>query len=100
MRISDPKDLLKAINLSYLEKCLGYSPFDNGRPGSIKELTYDEPYGEECIRGSAEPVSTSSVTEEGSREFEIITGKVLALGDFIDTDAVSAAGGTETSILT
>ena len=97
MRICDPRPLLEAMDMRYLENCVRYSPFDVGDPQPHAALRYDEPYGEALTedvenssrlrtRGDASRESQASGDSDGK---SLISGKVLRLGDFIDTDAVS-----------
>jgi hypothetical protein len=96
MEITDPRPLLDAIDMTELERCLGYLPFASEKPQSKAETVYSEPYG---TADSVGPSSGTSKTEEARPPISaisgeppatanIIRGKPLILGDFIDTDAV------------
>lgn len=102
MQITDPRPFLESIDPAYLQKCVGYQPlgFESGSEQQ-QELAYSEPYGvkEENIdcnkpvplarNTRANGASTNVSVSAGSSPEELIDGKVLLLGDFIDTDAVS-----------
>lgn len=95
MKIADPRPLLDAINLKYLEECLGYQPFDNKSTEVEFNMSYDEPYGEEttnAVEGRDEPTQdepgTASQTTVSHASANVLRGKALVLGDFVDTDAI------------
>ncbi|KAK6373587.1 hypothetical protein LTS17_008079 [Exophiala oligosperma] len=104
MKITDPRPLLDAIDMTELQRCLGYLPFPSERvPSKAVETVYAEPYG---ISNSGAPSSGTSGTDEvtipspavsgesppiaitTTTAPKIIQGKPLVLGDFIDTDAI------------
>ncbi|KAI2694767.1 hypothetical protein CBS147372_9606 [Penicillium roqueforti] len=96
MEITDPRPLLDAIDITELERCLGYLPFANEEPQSQAETVFSEPYGIEVSDGpssgtskadAASPAS-SAAPGETPTSANIIQGKPLILGDFIDTDAI------------
>ncbi|KAJ9494116.1 hypothetical protein H2202_010423 [Exophiala xenobiotica] len=96
MRICDPRPLLEAMDMGYLGNCVRYSPFDVGDPQPHEALKYDEPYGEARTQ-DIENGSRSTTLGDASHENHasgvsdgksLISGKVLRLGDFIDTDAI------------
>lgn len=95
--MTDPTKLLALIDMDLLERYLGYQPFADVevRPRS-GVIQYSEPYGRDpefddrAEDGNSE--SPGPASEEGSTTDsveQVISGKVLRLGDFIDTDAVS-----------
>ena len=91
MEITDPRELLDAIDLGRLEKYLGYLPFENESFNSQETIQYSEPYGADQDQASDEPGSADTVPEPqmGAVSGQKIKGRVIRLGDFIDTDAVS-----------
>jgi aconitase A len=100
MTVSDPRPLLEAIDPAYLQECLGYQPFLKADEPEIKQqsFSYSEPYGtdgEEQVKTqkAPEPVEDDGPSAAGTGQprsaADVIDGKVLLLGDFIDTDAVS-----------
>jgi hypothetical protein len=83
--------------MGYFGNCARYSPFDVGDPQPLAALKYDEPYGEtrtEDVENGSRPRTRGDASHENhasgaSDGKSLISGKVLRLGDFVDTDAVS-----------
>ena len=96
MEITDPRPLLDAIDMTELERCLGYLPFTSEKQQSKVETVYSEPYGMEDLNDPESGVvkieeagpQSSVASGEPPTNINIIQGKPLILGDFIDTDAV------------
>lgn len=95
MTISDPRPFLEIIDLEFLEKCLGYQPFEDPGPEMGPKLSYDEPYGvesqdaKEVLDTSCRRLSTAGTqAAKSTQDANNMKGKILALGDFIDTDAI------------
>ncbi|KAK4946094.1 hypothetical protein LTR10_014896 [Elasticomyces elasticus] len=98
MTICDPKPLLEAIDAAYLQKCLGYQPSTmSDEPRSQRQsMPYLEPYGadgaEHCeSQEQPGPEKKNPATERTGQQgsaADVINGRVLVLGDFIDTDAI------------
>jgi hypothetical protein len=96
MEITDPRPLLDAIDMTELERCLGYLPFTSVRRQSKVETVYSEPYGMEDLDDPESGVvkteeagpQSSVASAEQPTSINIIQGQSLILGDFIDTDAV------------
>ncbi|KAG9771810.1 Aconitase htyD [Exophiala dermatitidis] len=95
MKMTDPTKLLELIDMDLLERYLGYQPFADieVRPRS-DVVQYSEPYGRDLeVDNYAEgyPESPAPTSDEGGNPDsvnKVISGKVLRLGDFIDTDAI------------
>ncbi|GAM37913.1 hypothetical protein TCE0_033r08236 [Talaromyces pinophilus] len=96
MEITDPRPLLDAIDMTELERCLGYLPFTSERRQSKVETVYSEPYGMEdlddpesgVVKTEEAGAQSSVASGEQPTSINIIQGKPLILGDFIDTDAI------------
>lgn len=98
MEVRDPQDLLNLIDRGILEKYLGYSVSDIDPLVNQPEVCYSEPYGVDSASSDMETVTESVPADAKTRPMgssvtanskSMISGKVLRLGDFIDTDAVS-----------
>lgn len=102
MQISDPRALLDMINRDRLTLYLGFEPpslqriFDHTLTPA-NQVYFSEPYGVDGERSnsansgihSGEPILNNEVTRVNSEaSLTTLKGKVLRLGDFIDTDAV------------
>jgi hypothetical protein len=105
MTISDPRPLLEAIDPAYLLDCLSYQPLVTERPeteAKQQPISYSEPYGvdseaQEQVASQRPPDPEDKMMEDGGDASiaagdgqDRIDGRVLRLGDFIDTDAVSS----------
>lgn len=115
MRITDPQSLLDQLNFDELTRYLRYNPLKDS-PASLKKfhlqtepevmiestqavaIEYHEPYGIDSEKGTftetvgqqlAQEISVALPTESNANTTGIIKEKVMRLGDFIDTDAVS-----------
>jgi hypothetical protein len=103
MKITDPRELLDAIDLDKLQEYLGYQPFEHEDDNSQNSLQYVEPFGTDEDEPQIATGDHASHTQEGETNVntnsqgsgespgEVITGHTMRLGDFIDTDAVSRA---------
>jgi hypothetical protein len=96
MAITDPQSLLNSIDQDCLKKYLGFNPFMEDVGASIGSIEYVEPYGKDAVpeaaaesKETSSPVAETTETAEAAAADRRIEGKVLKLGDFIDTDAVS-----------
>jgi hypothetical protein len=101
MKITDPRELLDAIDLDQLQKFLGYQPLGPDSTIPQESLQYVEPFGadtdeQQTVAGDhasheQAPQQNVETTSEDVKEApgEVIKGRALRLGDFIDTDAVS-----------
>lgn len=100
MNVSDPRPLLQAIDPAYLRECLGYQPFSMADESDIKQqsISFSEPFGtdgEEQVKtqkapdpaDADDPHTAGSVQPQSTAD--MVNGRVLLVGDFIDTDAVS-----------
>lgn len=84
------------IDKNILERYLEYEPFDTAPLVNQPKVNYSEPYGadnssdlEIAINDNPENTrieSGKSLIEDTSHN--LINGRILRLGDFIDTDAV------------
>jgi hypothetical protein len=78
-----------------LQEYLGYQPFEDTDNFEITDFHYSEPYGEDQEMASQEVPGSLEASESAKTQLpsdastDIIEGKVMVLGDFIDTDAVS-----------
>lgn len=105
MQISDPRALLDLINRDRLTQYLGFKPPSLQRISDhtlthSNQVSFSEPYGvagessksENSAIHSGEPILNNQVTQVNSEDslnsLTKLRGKVLRLGDFIDTDAV------------
>lgn len=97
MEMSDPQELVNRIDQNRLKEYLGYQPFQVEPLQNSQVVHYSEPYGTDT-EGVAKEVSGSytkaevdptPIPKEPAAQKQTIKGKVLRLGDFIDTDAVS-----------
>lgn len=96
MKICDPQELLDMIDRALLEQYLEYQPFDTVPLVNRPEVHYSEPHGansppdlERAIDNTSENTRIEpgkSSTDDSSHN--ITNGRILRLGDFIDTDAV------------
>jgi 3-isopropylmalate dehydratase small subunit len=104
MTISDPRPLLEAIDPAYLLDCLDYQPLVKEGPeteAKQQSISYSEPYcidseKQEQVASQSPPDPEDKTMEDGGDApiaagdgRDRIDGRVLPLGDFIDTDAVS-----------
>jgi hypothetical protein len=96
MEMSDPQELLNMIDQNILKDYLGYQPFQIEPLESSQVVHYSEPYGidtegvptEVSNQSTGTEVATTPSANETVTQKQFIKGKVLRLGDFIDTDAV------------
>lgn len=108
MEITDPRHLLDAIDMTELERCLRYLPFTSEKLQQKAKTVYSEPCGMEDLDDAesgvvkAEEAGPPSSVSSGhpSTSTNIIQGKPLILGDFIDTDAVGPSRSTRVTLLT
>jgi len=96
MRITDPRPFLEKIDVAFFKEHTDY-----GREMKLDPVLYVEPrLGKtESLETPSDTLSssTNAVTEsqgEGGVSREPIKSKIITLGDFIDTDAVSATSIT------
>ena len=98
MEIIDPQSVLNTLDQARLKKYLGFNPFIEDVSLPTGAIEYIEPGGQGCDPSGASVVNhkeSLSLDEgktdpvEGDAFNRRIVGKVLRLGDFIDTDAVS-----------
>lgn len=97
MQICDPQPLLDQIDTDVLSQRLGYNPLSTQPPAASGRIQYSEPSGKGVESGheiSAQIASDAAEESSGALEQSVvdqrqIKGKVVRLGDFIDTDAVS-----------
>ncbi|KAJ9131059.1 Aconitase [Pleurostoma richardsiae] len=97
MRITNPRQLLDAINYDRLQEYLGYLPFEVNEAEGKGTLQYFEPFGVDSEDGSHHTDETGLQQEksennrkklEGAPE-QTVKGRAMRLGDFIDTDAIA-----------
>ena len=95
MTITNPGPLLDSIEIDYLYKCLGQqskSIDDSQQQGGI---IYSEPFGNPNDGSKVQQDKEANRAPEddfvsnSQHKQDQLHGKVLRLGDFIDTDAVS-----------
>lgn len=88
MQVTDPKPFLEALDMDFIRDILGRRAHDNELVRQPDPPTYSEPPGgdlgeENSNENSDNNASTVSLSK-------VLEGRVLVLGDFIDTDAVSS----------
>lgn len=100
MKIIDPHSFLEDIDMEKLRGYLGYIPFEIAPDGQTQsQLQYSEPYSQSSNKEETQVVQEAvSLPHSGlqSVKTEAIKGRVLRLGDFVDTDAVSLRSITGT----
>jgi hypothetical protein len=109
MKICNPQGLLDSIDQERLTKYLGHNPFLEDVSTIVGSPEYVEPGEPEDMEIPSQPNNTEAPSEpvvaespgsgshnsdetnpaQESSSTRIINGKVMRLGDFIDTDAVS-----------
>jgi hypothetical protein len=93
MNITDPKEFLEEIDMDILRDYLGYIPFEIAPSEKTRcKIQFSEPYS--AISNGEETHTTREAISQPPGEIkgattQVIKGRVLRLGDFIDTDAVS-----------
>jgi 3-isopropylmalate dehydratase small subunit len=105
MAITAPKALLDLVDINFLNGCMGQQT--HGPPASVtSRIKFSEPFGSTTTH---EPVRQGKEFDEGyqSRHGSAnkgnsvpLRGRVLSLGDFIDTDAVSLLSLVRVYLLT
>ncbi|KAF2098861.1 aconitase family protein [Rhizodiscina lignyota] len=91
MEITDPKPLLDEVDIARLESILGR------KPSGATEVKYVEPGtaakepGSERGEKFQATLPTSVTADTSSSENNVVKGKVITLGDFVDTDAIIPA---------
>jgi hypothetical protein len=99
MQICDPQELLDLVDRDILEQYLGYQPFECEPVNNQLEVHFSEPYGTDNTNSVADAsiIEDSKTAEDkpesqepvaSANSHEVLKGKILRLGDFIDTDAV------------
>ena len=95
MQITDPQPLLNVLDQERLRTYLGFTPFMEDVSASVGSIKYVEPGGKDAETRSLTEKETDSGGHSAKMDapeemsYHRIEGKVLRLGDFIDTDAVS-----------
>ncbi len=96
MQIKDPQSLLDSLDQERLKTYLGFNPFMEDVSASAGSIEYVEPGGKDAEGSSHTEMRTDTTKQDGIADLaaekpshRLIEGKVLRLGDFIDTDAVS-----------
>ncbi|KAL1846954.1 hypothetical protein Plec18170_008923 [Paecilomyces lecythidis] len=95
MKICDPQELLDMIDRALLEQYLEYQPFDTAPLVNRPEVHYSEPHGANSPSDLQRAIDNTSENTEielgksstNDSSHNITNGKILRLGDFIDTDA-------------
>lgn len=86
MQVTDPKPYLEGLDMNFVRDILGRRACDNELVESSDPPSYSEPPGgnfgdDSGTENNGGHVATVSLSK-------VVQGKVLTLGDFIDTDAV------------
>lgn len=100
MYMTDPRPFLDQLDLEKLHDVLARRPLDNEMNTHVSTIHYREPYGIDTQTGTKDNDHTAESKTQASLEAEhhvesskpaskeVITGKALVVGDFIDTDAI------------
>ncbi|KAH8692803.1 mitochondrial putative aconitase [Talaromyces proteolyticus] len=102
MQMSNPRELLDMIDRNKLKEYLGYEPSEQISPVSgnsetdTSKLLFSEPYGTDEHTSNTTDRAIPNIKPDTSDDVVFadeglstaIQGKVLKLGDFVDTDAI------------
>ena len=91
MEMSDPRELLEMVDMEALKSVLGRRPIDDMTCTAPSEIQYFEPFGRDGAEQESPTDSLPADSSSSVREHQIVAGKALVMGDFIDTDAIIAS---------
>lgn len=83
MQVTDPRSLIPDMDVEFFKKYRG------DPQASLKSVTFMEPGLRQASNAAGKQQSRSEGSLDHSQELETITSKIVTLGDFIDTDALS-----------